>query len=107
MTLVEFLIVWLLCLATMLASRCIPIFVLKGRDLPDNLQAALNLIPPAAFAALVANDLFNPALFSTGIWQGVVPVIAAVVVVVVARATKSLIWCAVAGVVAYALLTLV
>lgn len=107
MSLTEFLIVWLSCLATMLACRCIPIFILKGRDLPESLRNALNLIPPAAFAALVANDLFSPTMFSTGIWPGIIPVIAALVVVIVARTTKSLIWCAITGVVTYALLTLI
>ena len=82
-------------------------FVLKGRDLPENLRNALNLIPPAAFAALVANDLFTPGMFETGMWPGLIPIIAALIVVVVAKTTKSLIWCAITGVVAYALLTLV
>ena len=107
MSVTEFLIVWLSCLATMLACRCIPIFILKGRDLPDSLRKALNLIPPAAFAALVANDLFNPQMFSAGIWPGIIPVIAALVVVVVAKTTKSLIWCAITGVVTYAILTII
>ena len=42
---------------TMLACRVIPVFALKGRTLPSNAVRLLNLIPPAAFAALVANDL--------------------------------------------------
>ena len=107
MTVSEFLIVWLACLATMLICRCVPIFILKGRDLPETLRNALNLIPPAAFAALVANDLFNPHMFASGIWPGMIPVIAALIVVVVAKQTKSLIWCAITGVVAYALLALI
>lgn len=103
----EFLIVWAACLATMLACRCVPIFILKGRDLPEQVSEALNLIPPAAFAALVANDLFSTTMFDGGIWQGIVPLAAALVVVFVARQTKSLIWCAITGVAAYALLSLV
>lgn len=106
MSITEFLIVWLSCLVTMLACRCIPIFVLKGRDLPERLREALNLIPPAAFAALVANDLFSPTMFSAGLWPGLIPLISAALVIVVARATKSLIWCAVTGFVVYALLSL-
>ena len=106
MTVFEFFVVWLACLATMLACRCIPIFLLKGKDLPQNIQDGLNLIPPSAFAALVANDLFKPELFELGVWPSVVPLIAAAFVVVVAVKTRSLIWCAIAGVVAYAALTL-
>lgn len=104
MTMQDFLIVFACCLATMVACRCVPIFMLKGRDLPDGLQAALNLIPPAAFSALVANDLFKPGAFDTGLWPAAVPLVASIIVVVVARKTGSLIWCAVAGVAAYAVL---
>ena len=107
MTVTEFLIVWLSCLAAMLACRCIPIFLLKGRELPECLQDALKLIPPAAFAALVANDLCAPGMFDAGLIDGLTPIIAALIVVVVARTTKSLIWCALAGVVAYALLSFI
>ena len=106
MSIAEYLIVLSCCLATMLACRCIPIFVLKGRDLPQGLKDALSLIPPAAFAALVANDLLSPDMFAAGIAQGIVPLVAAAVVVAVAWKTDSLIWCAITGVAAYALLTL-
>lgn len=105
MSIEQFLIVYIACLVTMLLCRCIPIFFLKGRDLPDNLQAALNLIPPAAFAALVANDLFKPNMFDAGIATGIVPLISAAIVVIVARRTHSLIACAITGVIAYALLS--
>lgn len=107
MTLNEFLVVYAACLATMLLCRCIPIFYLKGRDLPEKMSTALNLIPPAAFSALVANDLFKPGMFSHGLVDGMIPIAAALIVVVVARKTRSLIWCAVAGIVAYALLSFV
>lgn len=107
MTLSDFMLIWLVCLATMLACRCIPLFVLKGRELPERLSNALGLIPPAAFAALVANDLLSPGMFESGVWSGIVPLLAAAVVVLVAKKTKSLIWCAIAGVAAYALLSLV
>ena len=105
MTIQQFMIVYLTCLVTMLLCRCMPIFFLKGRELPEDLQAALNLIPPAAFAALVANDLFKVDMFDAGLTVGLVPLIAAAIVVVVARKTHSLIWCAITGFVAYALLT--
>lgn len=104
MTMEEFLIIFACCLATMVACRCIPIFVLKGRDLPESMRAALNFIPPAAFAALVANDLFKVGMFDAGLWPALLPFVASVLVVFVARKTKSLIWCIVCGVGAYALL---
>lgn len=104
MTLTDFAIVYAGCLVTMVGFRCIPIFVLKGRDMPDNLQSALNLIPPAAFAALVANDLYKPGMFDAGLWPALMPLVAALAVIVVASRTKSLVWCAITGVVSYALL---
>ena len=103
----DFFIMLVICMLTMLACRVLPLFVLKGKQLPDRVTEALSFIPPAAFAALVANDLFTPGMFDAGLWPACAPLVAAVVVVVVARLTKSLLWCAVAGVVAYALLTLV
>lgn len=106
MTLEEFLVVYLVCLGTMLLCRCAPIFFLKGRQMPEGVQAALNLIPPAAFAALVANDLFKPDMFSGGVAAGLVPLLSAAVVVVVAEKTHSLVWCAIAGFVAYAAISM-
>ncbi len=106
MTIEQFLIVYLICLGTMLLCRCLPIFFLKGRQLPENLQAALNLIPPAAFAALVANDLFKPDMFSNGLVPGLIPLLAAAIVVLVAWKTHRLVWCAVVGVVAYAAISM-
>ena len=100
----SFLIIYLCCLVTMLLCRCVPLLALKGRTLPDNLVRALNLIPPAAFAALVANDLLTPGMFDAGLWPAGAPLVAALFVVVVARISKSLLWSAVAGVVAYAFL---
>ena len=84
----------------------VPLFVLKGRALPEPVEHALGLIPPAAFAALVANDLLSPGMLDAGLWSAAAPLLAALVVVVVARATRSLLWSAVAGVAAYALLSL-
>lgn len=89
---------------TMLVCRVVPLFVLKGRSLPEGVQHALGLIPPAAFAALVANDLLSPGMFAQGLWPAAAPLVAAAAVVVVARLTKSLLWSAVVGVVAYAAL---
>lgn len=103
----EFWIVLATCSVTMLACRVLPLFILKGKELPPAMSRALGFIPPAAFAALVANDLLSPGMFSAGMWAGAVPLLAAVCVVAVAAKTKSLLWSAVAGVAAYALLLLV
>lgn len=102
----EFFIVFAACALTMLACRVLPLFMLKGRELPARVVEALGFIPPAAFAALVANDLLSPGMFAAGPWPAAAPLVAALAVVVAARLTKSLLWCAVTGVVAYALLTL-
>lgn len=90
----------------MLACRVIPLFALKGRSLPEGIERALGYIPPAAFAALVANDLLTPGMFDAGLWPAAAPLIASLAVVVVAVKSKSLLWSAVTGVAAYALLTL-
>lgn len=95
----SFLIIFVCCLATMLACRCLPVFLLKGRQLPDGVVRALNFIPPAAFAALVANDLFDPAkLASPDTSQWGFPLIAAFVVLLVGAKTKSMAACIVVGV---------
>ena len=107
MTWSEFWIVLVACALTMLACRVLPLFVLKGKELPSAMQRALGFIPPAAFAALVANDLLAPGMFAEGLWPAAIPFVAAAAVVVVAVKTKSLLWSAVAGVVAYALLLLI
>ena len=102
----DFGIIFACCLATMLVCRVVPLFALKGRTLPEGVERALGFIPPAAFAALVANDLLKPGMFDAGLWPAAAPLVAAVVVGVVAWKTKSLLWCAVACVAAYALLTM-
>ena len=107
MTWSEFWIVLAACGVTMLACRVLPLFLLKGRELPPMLRRALGFIPPAAFAALVANDLFTPGMFNAGLWPAGIPLIAALCVVAVAAKTKSLLWSAVTGVAAYALLSLI
>lgn len=103
----SFFIVFVACTLTMLICRVVPVFALKGRELPANAVRALNLIPPAAFAALIANDLLSPTVFADGLWPALIPFIAAALVLVVGYKTKSLVWCIVVGVGSYALLTLV
>ena len=102
----EFWVILAVCGACMLVCRVVPLFVLKGRNLPEGVERALGFIPPAAFAALVANDLLSPGMFDAGLWPAAIPLLAAAVVAVVAAKTGSLIWCAVAGVGSYALLML-
>lgn len=100
----DFLIVFSCCVITMLVCRVVPLFVLKGRNLPESVERALGFIPPAAFAALVANDLLTPGMFDAGVWPAAAPLIASGAVVIVGLKTKSLLRCALAGVAAYALL---
>ena len=103
----QFFIIFGCCTVTMLICRCAPLFMLKGRQLPENVERALGFIPPAAFAALVANDLLTPGMFDQGFWPAGIPLVAALVVVVVAKKTHSLLACGLAGVAAYALLMLI
>lgn len=103
----EFWIVLAVCSLTMLACRVLPLFLLKGRELPPTLSRALGFIPPAAFAALVANDLLSPGMFAGGLWPAAIPLVAALCVVFVACKTRSLLWSAVTGVAAYAALLLI
>lgn len=102
----DFAFISLACALTILIFRVVPVFALRGRDLPGWLSQALAFIPPAAFAALIANDLLSPDMFAAGLWPGALPLVAAAVVVVVALKTKSLVWCIVAGVGSYGLLLL-
>ncbi len=103
----DFWIILITCGVTMLICRVAPLVLLKGRDLPDGVIRALNLIPPAAFAALVANDIVSPGMFDAGLWPAAAVICAALIVIVVALKTKSLIWCAIAGVASYAILLLI
>lgn len=80
---------------------------LARATLSPRITEALGYIPPAAFAALVANDLVNPGAFDAGLWPALVPWIAATGVVAVAIKTKSMLWCCVSGIVFYIVLSLV
>jgi branched-subunit amino acid transport protein len=90
----------------MLASRTLPILLFSNRTIPPEVQTALQFIPVAAFAALVANDLFNPEKFALGLMPNVIPLIAAIPVVLVAYKSKSLWLCIVVGVATLAILQL-
>ena len=103
----DFAIITLSVAAAMLACRVIPVFALKGRTLPANAVRLLNLIPPAAFGALVANDLIMLESWAAGPWPALIPWISALLVFIVGYKTKSLVWCIIVGVASYALLTLI
>ncbi|WP_165060001.1 MULTISPECIES: AzlD domain-containing protein [unclassified Adlercreutzia] len=103
----EFWIILIGCSITILICRTLPLFLLKGRELPEWAIRSLGLIPAAAFAALVANDLFAPGMFDGGIWPAAIPLLVACFVVVVALKTRSLLWSAVTGVAVYAILLLI
>ncbi len=107
MSLDDFLFISIGCAIVILICRVLPIFVLRDRDLPGWLSRALAFIPPAAFAALIANDLLSPAMFAEGLWPGALPLVAAFAVALVALKTKSLVLCIVVGVGGYGLLMLV
>ena len=65
----EFLVLWLSSWAAIAFFRIAPAFALRGRTLSPRVTEALGYIPPAAFAALVANDLVSPGAFDVGLWQ--------------------------------------
>lgn len=80
----EFALIGIGCALTILIFRTVPLFALRGRELPGWLSQALAFIPPAAFAALIANDIFSPGMFDAGLWPAMIPVIAALIVIPVA-----------------------
>ena len=63
----EFLVLWLSSWAAIAFFRIAPAFALRGRTLSPRVTEALGYIPPAAFAALVANDLISPGAFDAGL----------------------------------------
>ena len=85
----EFLVLWLSSWAAIAFFRIAPAFALRGRTLSPRVTEALGYIPPAAFAALVANDLISPGAFDAGLWQGLIPWIAAAGVVAVATRLRK------------------
>lgn len=94
-------------LVGMLLCRCAPAFMLGKRQLSERTTRALQLIPAAAFAALVANDLCQPELWSQGVWAGLMPLLASAVVALCAIKTKSLALCAAVGVAVYLVLSFI
>jgi branched-subunit amino acid transport protein len=100
----DFIIILAITAGCTLACRMLPILLLNGRELPAQVTRALNYIPPAAFAALVVNDLVNPANFSLGLWPNLLPLVSLIPVAIVGAKTKSLWLCIVVGVIAYAVI---
>lgn len=103
----DFAFIGVACAITILLFRVVPVLGLRGRDLPGWLSQALTFIPPAAFAALIANDLVSPGMFDAGFWPAAIPLVATAAVIVVALKTKSLVWYIVVGVGVFGLLLLV
>lgn len=103
----DFLIILILCGTTMLICRTLPLLILRGKTLPGWLSNALTFIPPAAFSALIANDLFTLDLFSSNPYVSLIPIIAALVVIPFAIKTKSLVICIIVGVGTFGLLLLI
>lgn len=107
MPLRDFLVLWLVSWAVIAFFRIAPAFALRGRPLSPRMVEALGYIPPAAFAALVANDLVSPGAFFSGLWPALLPWTAAAFVIAVALKTRSMLWCCVSGVVCYVLLSMI
>ena len=103
----DFLILWLVTFACIAACRILPAFVLRGRSLSPRVVEALGYIPPAAFAALIANDLVSPGAFAAGAWPALLPWVASAGVVAVALKTRSMLWCCVSGAGLYVLLSVI
>ena len=103
----SFWIIFAICAISIFIFRVLPMLAFAGKELPPKLMAALDFVPVAAFAALVANDLCQPEAFATGPWPSLLPLVAAIPVVFVAIKTKNLALCIVVGVVAYGLLMLI
>ncbi len=100
----SYLLIYAGVLLEILVCRVAPILLLKGRTLPERVEEAFSLIPVAAFAALVANDLIQPDVLMGDPKAGLLPFVAALPVILVAKKTGSLIWSAVVGMLAYAAL---
>lgn len=107
MTINEFLNIWVVSSAEIATCRVLPALVLRGRPLSYRITEALGYIPPAAFAALIANDLYSAQASAIGLWANIMPLIASMAVLLVAKKTRSMIWCCVAGVASYIVLNLI
>ena len=103
----EFALIGLGCALTILVFRTAPLFLLRGKELPVGSLRLSPLFRLQLFAALIANDILSPTMFDAGIWPGLIPLIAAAVVIPIALKTKSLVWSIIVGVGCYGLLLLI
>ena len=104
MNLTDFIIIAIITILCQFLFRTLPVLVFAHRSLPEWLEKMLGYIPVAAFAALVANDLFKPDQFAAGWAVNLLPLLASIPVIIVARKTRSLLLCIVVGVACFALL---
>lgn len=106
MSTADFLILWFVSFSVIFACRVLPPLVLRGRALSPRVVEALGYIPPAAFAALVANDLISPGdVSASGPLAAAVPWGCALLVALLARKTGSMLVCCAAGTACFALLS--
>jgi len=99
----EFFILLVCLVAAMAASRILPLMLLKGRKIPRIASRMLSLIPPAAFAALVVNDVTSPYFQAHDSCAFLVALLAALCVGITAYFKRSIVLCAVVGLLAYIL----
>ena len=102
----SFWIIFISCAITIFVCRVFPLLSIKGKTLPHTVERVLEYIPAAVFAALVANDLFQPGMFNEGWWPAGIPLVASLFVVVCAFLTKSMVWCVVVGILSYLCLSM-
>lgn len=102
----SFWIILAICAGSIAIFRVAPAMLIADKELPAQFNRALGFIPAAAFSALVVNDLFNPEVWSLGVWAGLKPLVAIIPVIIVALKTKSLALCIVVGVAVYGVLSL-
>ena len=107
MTWHEFWIIFFVSVISMLLSRVLPLFLIKDKQLPEKIENLLQLIPPAAFASLVANDLLVPESLLNISFEALIPLASALFVVIVSIYKKSLILSAITGCVAFACFSLI
>ena len=97
----EFWLLFALCVLAMAICRIVPLLAVREKTLSKNVEQALQLIPPAAYAALCANDLFKPETFLAFDFATAMPFLAALFVIVVSLWKKSLILSTIVGCVSF------
>ena len=102
----EFLVLWLSSWAAIAFFRIAPAFALRGRTLSPRVTEpwVIFRLPPLR---RWSPTIDKPGAFDAGLWQGLIPWIAAAGVVAVAIKTKSMLWCCVSGIVFYIVLSFI